>query len=234
MDLSFWASFFAGFTTFFTPCILPLVPVYMGFVTGFSVDELKEKKSTYDFLNISLRLLTFILGFTFVFVSLGATASFIGNFFVEYKPLLVRISGILIIIFGLYLLGVLRFSFLNTTKRLPISKSQNSTLFFPFVFGIAFGFGWSPCVGPILGSILLLASTGSTVLRGLAYLLAYSIGLAIPLFFVGIAFSSFINFLSKYKYILKAIDKIAGLILLIFGSFLLFGKIGLIYSLFGM
>lgn len=232
MELTAWTAFAAGVITFFTPCVLPLIPVYIGFVTGFSVEELKHRKDFKTHLNIAVKLLAFILGFTVIFVSFGAAASSIGYFLIRYKLLLIRVAGALILLFGLYLLGVFNLSFLNSTRRLNISANKGSSLISAFLFGLAFGFGWSPCTGPILGSIVLLASTSSTITTGIYYLLLFSAGLAVPLFISGMAFSYFMNLLSRFKTAMGVVDKLAGVLLVLFGLLLLLGRAGFLYSLF--
>lgn len=232
MELTAWTAFVAGVITFFTPCVLPLIPVYIGFVTGFSIEELKHRRDLKTQLNVAVKLLAFILGFTVVFVSLGAAASSIGYFLIRYKLVLIRVAGGLILLFGLYLLGVFNLPFLNSTRRLNIGTSKKSSIISAFLFGIAFGFGWSPCTGPILGSIVLLASTSSTVTTGVYYLLLFSAGLAVPLFFSGIAFSYFMQILSRFKNAMGVVDKLAGVLLVLFGLLLLLGRASFIYSLF--
>ncbi len=234
MELTIWASFGAGVLTFFSPCVLPLVPVYMSFVTGFSVEELKSIRDVKSLTGIVINLVFFISGFTLLFVALGASASVIGSFLFNYRQLFIRVAGAIIIIFGLHLLEIIQIPFLTTTKRIDIQLTQVSKTFFAFVMGITFGLGWSPCSGPILGSILLLASTSSSVLKGVYYLLAYSLGLAIPLFFVGLAFSSFIRFYSKRMPLLGMVNKLAGAFLLFFGILMATGRLSILYSIFGV
>lgn len=234
MELTIWASFGAGVLTFFSPCVLPLVPVYMSFVTGFSVEELKSIKDVKSLMGIAINLVFFISGFTLLFVALGASASLIGTFLFNYRQLFIRVAGAVIIIFGLHLLDVIQIPFLSTTRKVDIKLTQAPKMFFAFILGITFGLGWSPCAGPILGSILLLASTSSSVLKGVYYLLAYSSGLAIPLFFVGLAFSSFIRFYSKRKSLMGMVNKLAGAFLLFFGILMAAGRLSILYSIFGV
>lgn len=231
MELSIWASFFAGMITFFTPCVLPLVPVYMSFVTGLSVEELLSNRGAKALATISSRLILFIFGFSAIFIAMGAGASFIGSLLISYKPLLSKISGVLIIVFGLYLVGVIKIGFFDTAKRIDVSKYKSAGMIFPFIFGLAFGLGWSSCTAPILGSILLLASTAETVARGTLYLAVYSAGLAVPMFLVGLLLSYFMKFYAERKGLLRAFDKIAGVFLIFFGILLLSGKTNLLFFL---
>lgn len=234
MQLTFWASFIGGVLTFFSPCVLPLVPVYMSFVTGLSVEELKAAKGFKSLTKIALSILSFILGFTLVFVSLGASASLIGGLLFNYRQVLIRLAGLIIIVFGLYLIGIFQIPFLSSERRINLNIPQTSRVFFAFILGITFGFAWSPCAGPLLGSILLLASTSASVLKGVYYLFAYSLGLAIPLFLVGLAFSSFIKLYSRSKSLLGILNKVAGILLILFGILMTIGKLSILYNVLGV
>lgn len=229
MNLSFWTSFVAGLITFFTPCVLPLVPVYISLITGFSVEELKRGLTSRELMSLSIKILVFIGGFTLIFVAMGATGAFIGQFLIRYKYYLMKLAGLLMLFFGLYLLGLLRISFIENTMRLnPNIKKQGGYLS-AFIFGVVFGFAWSPCSGPILGSIVMLASTSANVARGAFYLFAYSLGIAIPLFLSGLLFTYFLNFFNRFKTVLGVVDRAAGLLLVVIGILFLIGKQYLLY-----
>jgi cytochrome c-type biogenesis protein len=224
VELSFWTSFLGGVLTFFSPCVLPLIPVYLGLITGLSFEELKEKRSLSDLSGIAIKLLLFILGFSIVFVLLGATGAAVGRFLIRYKFLLLKFAGLLMVVFGLYLFGILKIPFLERVARINVDTRKRGGLISSFVFGTVFGLAWSPCSGPILGAIVLLASTSANVAKGATYLFAYSIGIAVPLFISGLLFSYFISFLSKYRKFFHYVDKAAGLLLFLVGLLFLTGN----------
>jgi cytochrome c-type biogenesis protein len=229
MNLSVWTSFAAGLITFFTPCVLPLVPVYISLVTGFSIEELKQGLAKREVFELSLKLLVFIAGFSAIFVAMGATGAFVGQFFIRYKFYLIKIAGLAMILFGLYLLGILKIGFLASPLRLNPGTKKSGSYLSAFLFGIVFGFAWSPCSGPILGSIIMLASTAANVARGALYLFAYSLGIAIPMFLSGLLFTYFLNIFSRFKNILGWVDKIAGALLVLVGLLFLLGFQHLLY-----
>jgi cytochrome c-type biogenesis protein len=169
-------AFGAGLISFLSPCVLPLIPGYISFISGQSLNEILEKKNAKI-----VPLVLFCFGFSTVFILLGASASFLSQALLKNSETLRVIAGIIIIIFSLQLLGFINIPILNTDKRFEAKKSSN--ILFPYVIGLAFGFGWTPCIGPILGSILALASIEETLSKALILLSLYSLGLAIPLFF---------------------------------------------------
>jgi cytochrome c-type biogenesis protein len=195
------ASFVAGIATFVSPCVLPLIPAYLSFITGSSLDELKQGNTLY---RTAISALAFIAGFALVFTLLGASASYLGNLLYDHRKLLRWVGGILVILFGLHLTGVLRISFLYREKKLAFSR-PGMGIIGSFLIGVAFAIGWTPCVGPILSSILILASAQETVHRGMLLLSAYSLGLGIPFLltalFVNRALGVFSAIKKKYMYI---------------------------------
>ena len=203
-------AFGAGLISFLSPCVLPLIPGYISFISGQSLNELLESKK----INL-LPLFLFSLGFSFVFIIFGATASVLGKFLLQNSNILRIIAGVIIIIFSLQLIGVFKINFLNTEKKFYTKKSNN--IFFSFVIGMAFGFGWTPCIGPILGSILALASTEETILRAIILLSFYSLGLAIPCSLSGYLIQKFLVFSKNFKKNIDLVSKIGGIILLITG-----------------
>lgn len=229
MKISIWTSFVGGLLTFFSPCVLPLMPVYVGLVTGLSAEELKKKRTLSELAAVSIKLLLFILGFSIVFVSLGATGAAVGQFLIRYKYLLVKAAGLFMAVFGLYLLGIIKLSFLESTKRINVNPDRRGGLISALLLGMVFGFAWSPCSGPILGSIVLLASTTANVAKGAFYLLVYSLGIGLPLFLSGLLFSYFLSFLTRYKKIFSIIDKLAGALILIVGVLFLTGNQFILY-----
>ena len=188
VQVSWIIAFLAGVISFLSPCVLPLIPGYVSMVSKMSFEELTGETTEGRTSKILIPSLLFVLGFSFVFVTLGASASFFGTFIHENKVLLLRISGVIIIVFGLFSMDIIKIPQLYRERRLNIEGS-NLGLVGIFLLGIAFGFGWTPCVGPILASILLYASTAEGAGRGAALLFVYSIGLGLPFILTGLALS---------------------------------------------
>jgi len=188
VQVSWIIAFLAGVVSFLSPCVLPLIPGYVSMISKMSFEELIDKESEGKKSKILIPSLLFVLGFSFVFVTLGASASFLGTFLHENKVLLLRISGVIIILFGLFSMDIVRIPQLQRERRLNIGEG-NLGLFSIFLIGIAFGFGWTPCVGPILASILLYASTAEGAGKGAALLFVYSLGLGLPFILTGLALS---------------------------------------------
>ncbi|NQV78690.1 MAG: sulfite exporter TauE/SafE family protein [Lutibacter sp.] len=207
-------AFGAGLISFLSPCVLPLIPGYISFITGSSLNELLENKK----INL-LPLIIFTLGFSFVFIVFGATASFLGQVLLQNSQTLRIIAGITIIIFALQLIGILNIKFLNNEKKIYTKKSNN--IFFTFIVGMAFGFGWTPCIGPILGSILALASTEETIYQAILLLSFYSLGLAIPFILSGYLMQRFLLFSKNFRKNINLVSKSGGIILLITGILIL-------------
>ena len=207
-------AFGAGLISFLSPCVLPLIPGYISFISGASLNELLEKKK----INL-IPLILFTLGFSFVFIIFGAAASFLGQIFLQNSQTLRIVAGLIIIIFSLQLIGIINISFLNFEKK--IYTKTNSNIWFTFVIGMAFGFGWTPCIGPILGSILALASTEETIFKAVILLSFYSLGLAIPFVLSGYLMQKFLMFSKNFKKNMNLVSKTGGIILLITGILIL-------------
>jgi len=207
-------AFGAGLISFLSPCVLPLIPGYVSFVSGKSLNDILDNGK----INIS-SLILFCLGFSTVFILFGATASIIGQIFLQNSEILRISAGLVIIIFSLQLLGIINISFLNFEKRYESKTSKN--IFFPFVIGLAFGFGWTPCIGPILGSILALAAMEETLLKAITLLSFYSLGLSIPFVLSGYLIQRFLVFSKNIRKNIKIISKVGGVILLITGLLIL-------------
>jgi len=188
VHVSWLFAFLAGVISFLSPCVLPLIPGYVSMVSKMSFEELTDGQMEGKTTKIFFPSLLFVLGFSFVFVSLGAGASFVGTFIQENKVLLLQISGVIIILFGLFTMDILKIPQLYRERRLNL-PAGNLGLLGTFLLGIAFGFGWTPCVGPILASILLYASTSEGAGKGAALLFVYSIGLGLPFILTGLALS---------------------------------------------
>jgi len=207
-------AFGAGLISFLSPCVLPLIPGYVSFISGQSLQEiLKSKKIDI------LPLILFCFGFSTVFIILGASASFLGQTLLQNSETLRVIAGVVIIIFSLQLIGLINISYLNFEKRFEAKKSKN--ILFPYLIGLAFGFGWTPCIGPILGSILALASIEETLSKAIILLTFYSVGLAIPFVLSGYLIQKFLVFSKNFKKNINLISKIGGTILLITGILIL-------------
>jgi cytochrome c-type biogenesis protein len=219
--IELFIAFGAGLLSFLSPCVLPLIPGYVSFISGQSLQEILKFKKI-DFLSLIL----FCLGFSTVFVILGASASYLGQTFLQNSQMLRIIAGIIIIIFSLQLIGLINITYLNLEKRFEAKKSQN--ILFPYVIGLAFGFGWTPCIGPILGSILALASIEETLSRAIMMLSFYSLGLAIPFILSGYLIQRFLLFSKNFKKKINLISKVGGIILLITGILILTNQLQLI------
>ena len=214
-----------GLISFLSPCVLPLIPGYVSFVTGSSLNEILENKK----INL-LPLIIFSLGFSFVFIIFGATASFLGQILLQNSQILRLIAGSIIVIFSLQLIGILNIKFLNIEKKFYTKKSNN--IFFVFIIGMAFGFGWTPCIGPILGSILALASTEETIYRAIILLSFYSLGLAIPFVLSGYLMQRFLLFSKNFKKNINLVTKGGGIILLITGVLILTNQLQILRLLY--
>ena len=222
MILNLIIAFGAGLISFLSPCVLPLIPGYISYISGESLGDIVKKKK-----KILLKTILFSLGFSLVFISFGATASFVGNLLLEYSNSLRIVAGLIIIIFSLQLIGILNLNFLNKEKRI-YTKNYSNNLFFPVVVGSAFGFGWTPCIGPVLGSILALAATESSIGKGILLLSFYSLGLAIPFVLSGYGISKFLEFSKNFKKNIRRISISGGIILLITGVLIVTNKLQII------
>ena len=213
-------AFLAGFISFLSPCVLPLIPGYISYISGTSFDKLVEKKNNL----IVIKTVFFTLGFSFVFIALGSTASFIGNFLLSNSEIFRIVAGIIIIFFSLQLIGIINFKFMNKDIRIFANK-YNHNLAFPLLVGVAFGFGWTPCIGPILGSILTLAAIEENLNKSILLLSFYSLGLAIPFIISGILIDKFLFFSKNFRKYTSTIIKVGGIILLLTGIAILTGQL---------
>ena len=211
-------AFSAGLISFLSPCVLPLIPGYVSYISGQSLQNIIETNKINFF-----ALILFCLGFSTVFVILGASASFLGQVFLQNSDTLRIIAGVVIIIFSLQLIGLINIPYLNYEKRFDAKESRN--ILFPYVIGLAFGFGWTPCIGPILVSILALASIEETLSRATILLIFYSLGLAIPFILSGYLIQKFLLFSKNFREKISLISKIGGIILLITGILILFNQL---------
>ena len=207
-------AFGAGLISFLSPCVLPLIPGYISYISGNSLNELIEKKSINLF-----PIILFTVGFSLVFIVFGAASTFLGQVLLQNSYELRIAAGLIIIVLSLHIIGIINIKFLNYEKR--IHTNSNTRLYSPILIGMAFAFGWTPCIGPILGSILVLASTEESLNKGILLLFSYSLGLAIPFILSGYLIQRFLIFSKNFKKNISLVSKIGGIILLITGVLIL-------------
>lgn len=228
--ISLLAAFSAGLLSFVSPCVLPLVPSYISYITGLSIEELTDATERQRFRKaIVINSLLFIAGFSGVFIAFGASATLIGQALYAYQEYIRRIGGILIIVFGLYLLGVLNLGFLKVEKRLHF-KSRPAGYLGSFLIGVAFAAGWTPCVGPVLGTILLYASTTEALTDGVTLLTAYSLGLGLPLFATALGVDRFLEYFKQVRAYLWGVSAVSGAFLVVVGVMIYANSLTLITS----
>jgi cytochrome c-type biogenesis protein len=209
-------AFSAGLLSFVSPCVLPLIPSYLTFVTGVGFDDLSRVRRT-----ALLHALLFVLGFTLIFVALGASATVLGRLLLAYRIWITRIGGALVVLFGLYLLGVVRIAAFDRERRVHLATKPVGYLGSVFV-GIAFGAGWTPCLGPILGAILTYTAATADLARGLPLLLAYSLGLALPFLVAAVAVERFLETVTRLRPHLARVSQISGALLIAVGLLMMF------------
>jgi cytochrome c-type biogenesis protein len=207
-------AFGAGLISFLSPCVLPLIPGYVSFISGQSLQDILKLEK----INI-LPIILFCFGFSTVFIILGASASYLGQTLLQNSETLRVIAGVVIIVFSLQLIGLINISYLNFEKR--IHTNSNNNFYSPILIGMAFAFGWTPCIGPILGSILVLAATEESINKGVLLLIFYSLGLAIPFILSGYLIQKFLIFSKNFKKNINLVSKIGGIILLVTGILIL-------------
>lgn len=218
------AAFIAGLASFLSPCVLPLVPGYVSLISGASAEELQSQSKDRKLLStLLLHSVMFILGFTIVFVTLGAAATGIGQLAHEYKKYLNWAAGVVIIVFGLHLTGVFKIKALYMDKRLHSLQGGKSPIG-AFLVGFAFAFGWTPCIGPILAGILGLAANEDTVAKGILLLWVYSLGLAVPFLLTSLLMDRFLAFYGRFRRYIGAIEVGSGILLIAIGGLILAGR----------
>ena len=222
MLIKSFLAFGAGFISFLTPCVLPIIPGYISYITGKKLDEIDKDKKV-----VLIKTIIFTLGFSFVFISLGMAASFLGNVLIFFGKELRIAAGIIIILFSLNFIGILNFNFLNQDKKIDTGNYKDNFVF-PFVVGAAFAFGWTPCIGPVLGSILALSATETTIVSGVILLSFYSLGLAIPFILSGYYMTIFLNSKKGFGKHYSKVKTGGGVILLITGVLILTNSIQVI------
>lgn len=219
-DVSLPIAFGAGFLSFFTPCLLPMIPAYIMYITGVNIEDELSKRRLFAV----IRTLGFVIGFTIIFIIMGSSATFLGKIFIRNRLTFSRISGIVIIIFGLNLMGILKVKFLDMEKRRKAPK-KITNWFSSVLMGMAFAAGWTPCFGPVLGAILMYASGASTVSNGMNLLLVYSVGMAIPFLLTAFFINVFIKLMDRAGKVMKYLPIIGGAIMVIFGLLVFFDKV---------
>jgi cytochrome c-type biogenesis protein len=209
-------AFSAGLFSFLSPCVLPLFPSYLSFVTGMSVSDLSADLTSAARRRVLLHSIAFVVGFSVIFVSLGASFSAASAFLLDYRDWIRRIGGVLIVVFGLYIAGLLRIGIFGRTRQLQL-REKPAGYAGSFIVGVTFAIGWTPCVGPILGAILSLAGTAETVLRGVGLLVAYSAGLGVPFLLSAVALGAFLKFFKRYRPFIPIVERFAGVVLVAVG-----------------
>jgi len=223
-------AFVAGLVSFLSPCVLPLVPGYVSLISGVGVEELKAQE-TAVLRRVMLNSVAFVLGFSLVFVVLGALSTEVGQLASQYKSVLAQVAGVLVIVFGLHLTGILRIKALYADKRLHNVKGGN-TPWGAFVIGFAFAFGWTPCVGPILSGILVIAAAQNSVGKGILLLTVYSLGLAVPFLLTALGIERFMKFYTGFRRHMHVVEVVSGALLIALGVLLVFGKLTLLSQYF--
>lgn len=223
-QLGILIAFSAGLLSFLSPCVLPLVPSYITFITGMTLEDMQQTKR-----ETILHALVFVCGFSLIFLALGAGATVFGQLMLRYRDWISRIGGALIIVFGLYMLGVFNFAFMMKDTRLHLSDKPIGYLG-TLVVGIAFGAGWSPCIGPILGAILTMAANEADLQRGLVLLAAYSAGLAVPFLLAAVMVERFLQVFAKVRHQMVWVNRIAGVMLVIVGILMVTNRFTMLSS----
>jgi cytochrome c-type biogenesis protein len=224
------AAFVAGLISFLSPCVLPLVPGYVSLISGAGIEELKSTEG-HLLRKLMLNSAAFILGFSIVFITLGAISTEVGQVLAQYKSLLARVAGVIIILFGLHLTGIFQIKALLADTRLHTLKGGASP-WGAFVIGFAFAFGWTPCVGPILAVVLGFAAAQDTVWKGIFLLAIYSAGLAVPFLITSLFIERFLKFYNRFKFHMHAVEVASGGLLIVLGILLVMGRFALISGYF--
>ena len=231
-NVSFLAAFAAGLISFLSPCVLPLVPGYISIISGFSLDQLKDEQQKSSLRRtLLINSAIFILGFSITFMAEGASASWIGQVVASRMRLLYRLAGLVIIVFGVHLLGIVKINFLYQDKRFHnVAKPRGAVG--ALVLGLAFAFGWTPCIGPILAGILTMASTKETVSQGVLLLAVYSMGLGIPFILTSLGLNQFLAFYGRFKRHFRAVEMASGALVIAVGLLILTNNLSRLASWF--
>jgi len=231
-QVSIFAAFAAGLVSFLSPCVLPLVPGYISIISGFTLDQLKNESRNPSLQRVVLlNSVMFIVGFSITFISLGASATYLGQILLSKVAVLHRVAGVVIIVFGLHLVGIFKIKFLYQDKRFhQVAKPRG--IAGALVLGLAFAFGWTPCIGPILSGVLTLASTKSTLIDGVFLLATYSLGLGIPFLITSLALNRFLGFYGRFKRHFRAVEIASGALVTAVGVLILTNNLARMASWF--
>ncbi len=229
MEVTYAGVFVAGLLSFVSPCVLPLIPAYISFLGGASLKQLTEEGGVDDATarRVFYSAIAFVFGFATVFIALGATATVISNVLAQNSLILGRIAGVIIVIFGLHYMGLFKIGFLNFDKRFHL-ENKPAGLIGAYVLGLAFAFGWTPCVGPILASVLMVAASGDSVGYGVSLLSVYAAGIGIPFLIAAFAVKPFMAFMTKFRRHMHKVEIAVGLLLVVTGVVIFTGDINLI------
>ena len=234
-DISVFIALSAGVLTFFSPCTFPLIPSYISFITGCSINDLlddkRQRTKRGHLKNIIMETLLFVLGFTLVFTALGASATYLGGFLLNNKTIISAVGGIIVVLFGIHLTGIIKIKYLEYEKRFHL-KYKPTNLFGSLIVGITFAIGWTPCIGPILGGLLTYAAMQGTVYQGMLLLSVYSIGLGIPFLITGLCIGAFFNSFQKLMRYSRAISIASGLLLVGVGILIMTDNLNIIQRIF--
>ncbi len=226
-EIGYLGAFLGGVASFLSPCVLPLVPPYLCYLAGLTFDQLTAEDAKPEIARrVFLAAVAFVLGFSVIFVAMGATATAVGQLLAEYADLLAKIAGVVLIVFGLHFLGILRIPFLMREARIQLDRPAG--LFGSFLVGMAFAFGWTPCVGPVLAAVLFVAASEEQVWRGAALLATYSAGLAVPFLLAAAAVRPFLRFLHRFRRHAGLVERIMGGFLVLTGVLFLTGTMNVI------
>jgi cytochrome c-type biogenesis protein len=224
-NVSVFYAFAAGLVSFLSPCVLPLVPGYISIISGSSLDQLKaQEKDSSLFRTVLMNSIMFIIGFSITFVMLGATASWLGQLLLSHRDLFSKLAGLLLIVFGIHLTGIFKINLLYRDKRFHNVQKPRGLLG-ALVLGLAFAFGWTPCIGPILASIMAIATTKDTVTQGMFLLAVYSAGLGIPFLLTSLALNKFLSFYGRFKKHFHAVELVSGVLVIAVGVLILTGSL---------
>ena len=223
INVSIFAAIVAGVVSFLSPCVLPLVPGYLAFVSGTGAPAASEP-ARLRLRHVSARSGAFVLGFSTIFIMLGASATHIGRFLVDRAPIFEKVAGLVAILFGLHALGLLKIPILNREKRIQSSVAPRS-LAGSYSVGMAFGFGWTPCIGPVLGAVLMMAAVQETVWQGVGLLTAYSLGLGVPFLLAGLGAGYLTTFRARFRRFYHAVEIVSGVLLIAIGGLIFSGRL---------
>ena len=214
-NVNILTAFLFGIISFISPCVLPIVPGYLSFISGYSFDEMTTSGRAELFKKVTLNSLLFVVGFSVVFIALGASASAVGQFLLQKLNLFSKIAGVIIVIFGLHMIGLFKIKFLNYEKKFHAGRKIG--LAGSFVAGLAFAFGWTPCIGPVLAAILAIAAQQDTIGKGIVLLSVYSLGLGIPFLATSLSINAFLGFFKKFRRYIRWVEVTGGVLLVVVG-----------------